>query len=508
MRKIVLTIVLAIVVGCSAAFAASGPLKVYVAEFAVTGAQNREELRTTLQTLLATRLSGERIVAVATPAEADAVVSGMYVVFGKVYSVDATVKDRTGKVLTRGFEQGDDPGQLIPSLGRLAQGLAASLEKVQMATAAPAAAAPPSVPQAVASPLAPVTPVPEPRPSPPSPPVASDIVRPESLAKGGVTTQASKRLEGALLAVAPGRTLEGGEREIFVAGSHDIRVFVQGKELRQVAGASLPGSEYVLGLDTADLDGDGMPELYVTAYDGDRLVSQVWQYKGGALSKIAGDLPYYFRAIALAGEGRKIYAQKMGTDEDFVGEVAELYRSGNEYETRNPLKLPRFGNIYDFNEVSDGAGKRMFVVISPDNNLLVYSPQGEELWRSSDKYGGSETYVKRRDKNLTNARLGEDFRTTFLEQRLTVTAQGDIIVPQSSGGWSIGNSRSFKKNALYCLAWNGSSLEEKWHTRESQNYLADYFYDEPRKELVLLEVVSKEGVLSKGASTITVKKVE
>jgi hypothetical protein len=56
--------------------------------------------------------------------------------------------------------------------------------------------------------------------------------------------------------------------------------------------------------------------------------------------------------------------------------------------------------------------------------------------------------------------------------------------------------------------WNGAALDEVWHTKESQNYLADYYYDAVLKELVMLEVVKKEGLLDKGASTIAVKKVE
>jgi hypothetical protein len=502
MRKVIVPFLLMLALSCHVAVAGAGPLRVYVAEFAVAGAQNHDELKTTLQTMLATRLSSERIVTVATPGEADVVVSGMYVVFGKVYSIDATVKDRAGKVVTRGFEQGDDAGQLIPSLGKLANTLAVNLDKAQV-QAGPAQAAAAPTPAQI-----PVVTAVETRPAAPPVVPSSDIVKPESHAREGLATRLSTRLDGALRAMAPGRTLDDGEREVFVAGSHDIRVYLEGKEIRKVAEAEISGSDFILGIDTADLDGDGIPELYVTIYDGDRLVSQIWQYKGGTLSRIAGDLPYYFRAVSLAGEPKKVYVQRMGTDDDFVGDVAELYRAANGYETRNPLKLPRFGFIYNFNEVRDPKGNRLFTVINPDGYLIVYSSQGEELWRSSDKYGGSETYVRRKDKNLSNTRLGDDTRTTFLEQRITVTPRGDIIVPQSTGGWNIGNSRSFKKNIVHCLVWNGSSLEELWHTRESQNYLADYFYDETRKELVLLEVVSKEGLVGKGASTITVKRVE
>jgi hypothetical protein len=61
---------------------------------------------------------------------------------------------------------------------------------------------------------------------------------------------------------------------------------------------------------------------------------------------------------------------------------------------------------------------------------------------------------------------------------------------------------------VYSFAWNGAALEERWHTKPSQNYLADYAYDEARKELVLLEVVKKPGMFEQGASAISIKKVE
>jgi hypothetical protein len=61
---------------------------------------------------------------------------------------------------------------------------------------------------------------------------------------------------------------------------------------------------------------------------------------------------------------------------------------------------------------------------------------------------------------------------------------------------------------LFSFAWNGASLDEKWHTRQSQNYLADYAYNEDTNELFLMEVVKKEGLFDKGASAVSSIKVE
>jgi hypothetical protein len=59
------------------------------------------------------------------------------------------------------------------------------------------------------------------------------------------------------------------------------------------------------------------------------------------------------------------------------------------------------------------------------------------------------------------------------------------------------------------MVWNGSSLEEKWRTRDTQNYMPDYYYDEGRNELLILQTVQRPGVMGgRGASSLAIKKVE
>ncbi len=89
-----------------------------------------------------------------------------------------------------------------------------------------------------------------------------------------------------------------------------------------------------------------------------------------------------------------------------------------------------------------------------------------------------------------------------------MTKDNEIVVPQNGGFWVIGNARSYSKSSVFAFKWNGSSLEETWHTRQDQDYLADFILDERLKELVILQVVKKEGVIDKGASAVVVKKIE
>jgi hypothetical protein len=184
-----------------------------------------------------------------------------------------------------------------------------------------------------------------------------------------------------------------------------------------------------------------------------------------------------------------------------------VVKSGNKFSFDNQLKLPRFANIFNCNQITDRNGQPLFIVIHPDNYIMVYDSKGDVLWKSSDKYGGSETYFSRDDSR--NQRLtGNKLRKSFLEQRITVAKSGIIIVPKNEGFFVLGDSRSFTKNSIYAFTWNGATLDELWHTKLSQNYLSDYLYDEVRKELLFVEVVKKEGLIDKGASAISVKRVE
>jgi hypothetical protein len=337
--------------------------------------------------------------------------------------------------------------------------------------------------------------------------VASEIVRPADVERAPGGGWISQRLTGEMRAMASGRTLAGGEREVFIATATSLRYYRLGGELKLVAQVDFSKDQEILAIDTADLDGNGIPEIYVTVIAGEQLVSQVWMPMDNRLEKTADRLPYFFRALTLADGQRKVYVQQIGTDSDFYGNVHELVNNGGKYEMKNPLKLPRFGYLYNFGQVKDSSGNLLTLVVNDDGYLIVYDLDGKELWRTSDKFGGSDVSFKRDD--FQNMQFtGSRYRWRFLDQRLTVLAGGEIVVPQNSGTFVMGNQRLYKKSTVYAFVWNGSSLDERWHLKENPSYLADYVVDPERKELLLLQVVKKAGITEKGASVLAIKKIE
>lgn len=481
---------------CNACLAAQ--IQVFVADMNAIGVQNRDEMKLTLQTLLASRLNGDRIAAVGSAAEADVLVSGTYVVIGKIFSVDAIAKSRSGASLTRAFVQGEGQDELIPAIGKLADKLSAELLKLPVVEKNISAAA-----LSAATPTQ--SPIYTPRASQLQMAQSGDFIKPREQEKTVPGGWLSKRLTGAATVMALGSTLPDGSREIFLAENHRLSYYRQAADMILVSEAETPVAEKIISLDTIE-GGNGALDIYLTIIRTGELVSQVWQVKGDKLILVAQNLPYFFRSAALAGGQKKLYAQSMGREDDFFGDVAEITRNGSVITLKNPIKMPRYGTVYNFNQFQRD-GKTYTLVINPDGYLIVYDSQLKELWRSNDKFGGSELFFQKED--IANQRTtGDSFRWVFMNQRIQISSKGEILVGKNDGFWVLGNARSYKKGSVYCLVWNGSSLEEKWRTRETQDYMPDYYFDEPRNELLMLQTVQRPGITTRGASSLSIKKVE
>lgn len=477
----------------SAASGFAAQMRVFVNEISAPGVKNGKEMGQMLQTLLASRLNGDRIIAVESAADAEIVVSGTYIALGKSYSLDTIAKTSAGKVLTRAFIQGEKDGEIIPAMGKLAEKLTAGLIKMHPAERPPAATPHPSTSRIKTG-------------------VAAD-----SAQKGGfikpVVQEAvatgdwlSSRLNGKANLMATGKLLANGGREFFLAEERRISYYRQGADMTLVSEADLGDGYKIISLDTIGGNDDTL-HIYVTAIHTGEPASQVWQIRGDKLVQVEKDLPYYFRAASIAGAPKKLYAQTTGREDDFYGDVAEATRSGAVVTMKNPIKMPRYGNIYTFNQFREKDGRIFTVVINPDNYLIVYDQDLKELWRSKDKFGGSDLYFLRDD--VANMReSGSKYRWIFMNQRIQALSSGEILVGKNEGSWVMGNSRSYEHGAVYSLFWNGSSLDEKWRTSKAQNYVSAYSFDETLKELLILQVVQQPDLTNRGASSLLIKKLE
>lgn len=514
MRRIAMLVLLICAVGILPAFAAE-PVRIFVGDITVVGAQSKEETRAALQALLASRISGARILSVGSAAEAEVTVNGTYLALGKQYSLDAVAKNVGGQTVARSFVQGEGGQEaLFAAVGTLADKLSVEvLKQVDAGTV-------PRVARVIAAP---------PQQGPARAPGSNDIIRsgavlqsgdlqrmpqgdiirPQAFYRGAPNRGEIKRLEGVVNLLALGGTDADGKRLIFMAQDRSVQLYREG-EGRPITGLALSVVEKIVGLDYVDADGNGTPELYLSVVKQNEVSSQVWELKNNKLVKVADNIPYFFRSIALAGGPVKLYAQEQGRgEEQYYGDVFEVVRNGKKIVKKKKIPMPRFGNLYSFNQFKQENGELLTVVYHEHNYLIVYDKQLKELWRSNDAFGGSELFYQIED--LDRFRVhGDKYRWFFMNQRILVTSKNEILVGKNDGFWVLGNARMYKRGAVYSLYWNGAALEEIWRTKDTQNYMPDFYYDEPKSELLLLQLTQREDVVMrlKGASALQIKKVE
>lgn len=509
MKRIMLIISLLLLVTTDT-FAAA-PLRVYVGEFNAVGGQAAADTKTVLQALLASRLNNDKILAVSSAAESDVLVSGTYLSIGKQYNLDAVVKTVGGQTVTRSYVSGEGGQEaLFGAVSSLADKLSADLIKkdaagvIQRVTVAPLAVGVAVAKSGSNDIVRANTNSGDLQRAP-----QGDIIRPQAFYRGAPNRGEIKRLDGMYNLLALGPTDANGKQLLFMAQDRVVQLIPEG-DSRPVAGFALGVNFKILSLDYVDASGAGKPYLYVTVVKGGEVASQVWELKNNKLSKVADDLPYFFRSIALAGGPLRLYAQEQGSKADrYYGDVYQVELQGKKIIKKNKISMPRYGNVYSFNQFKQSNGELLTVVYHEDNYLIVYDKDQKELWRSNDAFGGSELFYKVEDVNNVD-RLSDNYRWFFMNQRILVTSKQEILVGKNDGFFVIGNARMYKRGAVYSLYWNGAALEEAWRTKDTQNYMPDFAFDEAKSELLLLQLTQREDVLmrTKGASALQIKKVE
>lgn len=376
-------------------------------------------------------------------------------------------------------------------------------------------------PRATAAAVAPVSPTPAAQAAPVATPSASALAivpapavatLPDSgiVAVGGRSEAGvwySPELPGEPAGLVVGDFDGDGRQETAIAFPDSLVISrVTGSDIQTLSTIPLGKALKVIAVDSADLTGDGRPELYLTAVNGQALASLVVEWQGGSYQITIQKIAMFFRSVDLPGEGPVLLGQVMGSDrEDFNGPVFRVERVGQELRKGAALALPPLVNLYGFVPfVADGS-RTLFASLNINSDLQVHDLSGEILWKSGDQFGGREAFIARPDTDVVRDQVT---RSLFLKANLKLGSKGEILVPRNEGTRLFGNYRKFESSDLKALAWDGRGLKELWHTRPQSGYLSDFTVadvdNDGTPELAMSVLFSHEGVKSKARSGLVV----
>ncbi len=303
------------------------------------------------------------------------------------------------------------------------------------------------------------------------------VNRQPSMGKGFATYM---KFKGVLSAMAAGDLNKDGVIQVVTATDQEIQIHeLENNHLVLKKTIDAGRTHRISGLDVADINGNGYPEIFVTSINIHRegLNSFVVEYNGSDYVTIADDMAYYLRVMDTA-DGKVLLGQKVG-HHPFNGAIYAMTPSNEGYSRGKRLRLPRNTSVMSLakGKVSSDA-REDFILVNGNGRLVVAGDTGTEEWVGNRRFGGTEHHflLPPQDSDLTyRERIYLPSRVTFYD--LDKDGKKEIITPMNEelGGGAVGRYKRFDNSQMEMLNWTGIGLSPVFSTRPNQGWISDFF---------------------------------
>jgi TolB-like protein len=263
-------------------------------------------------------------------------------------------------------------------------------------------------------------------------------------------------------------------------------------------------SRYFIGVDVADINENGFPEIFVTSLAATRNVvdSIVFEYDGKAFHKIVDGSSWYFRVADVPSRGKILLGQKHRVAKPFSGRIYDMIWQNSEYVPEAEIKTPReiqvmgfaLGDILNDKQETAAAYRK-------DDRIQIIDASGKEMWLSSERYGGSTLHSYGEIQYRSQVR-----NFIYYPMRLLVTdtngdGESEMIVVKNHEvtGGHLEQFRKFTNAHFESMTWDGLGLQTRWRTRKITGFIRDYtlgdFDNDGKIELVAAVILSEGSIV-------------
>ena len=259
-----------------------------------------------------------------------------------------------------------------------------------------------------------------------------------------------------------------------------------------------------IGVDVADINGNGTPEIFVTTLTPTRraLESFVLEYDGKSFKRIVERASWYFRVCSFPDRGKVLLGQEHRSGSPFSGRISEMaWRSGQYEPDVDVLENNRDANVLGLTVSGIIQGQReTLLAYDSRNHIRVLDAGGKELYKTPDIFGGSTLYY---EGNSTDS--GETTRPVYFPMRLLSLEDKDgktrilVVKNHDVTGMKLEKFRDFNESQVMAFFWDGLGLTQDWRTRKLTGGIRDFavgdFNNDGKTELVAAVVIDEARVI-------------
>lgn len=272
----------------------------------------------------------------------------------------------------------------------------------------------------------------------------------------------------------------------------------------------------IVSVESADLDGNGIEEVFVSWLEFDKFPrTDVFEYNGTVFELKAEKLPFLSRVTY--DKGRKlVLTQRMSPSGEFSGQIQTLeYRNGV-YERAAAVAGSGKQGIFGFGLADYGDGKQNAVYIDNDFRLNA-ERDGKVFYTSNERFSQTPKFINLKDERSEvgpNRRVplrirdGQenllDETKHFIKGRIFVNSEDRLyLIRNETLSDMLPNTFSYKGSSFAVYAWQNDSISRVWQSDMKDPVIVDYYMFEEygRTYLFMLRNISG-GMFKKSASQL------
>lgn len=289
--------------------------------------------------------------------------------------------------------------------------------------------------------------------------------------------------------IAIGDVNGDGLKELALIFRNRLEVYqAQGSKLQKLYSYTEKRSDGFISLDVADINKNGVDEIYISNINGEFLKSFVIENKGGRYKKIAKDLPLFLRVQRPYRNEPFLIGQPMGQGSLFSKYIYRYTWSRNKLQKGNELGLPfqAVRSIYGFvlGDINRD-GKEDILMIDDMDHLRFYSRKGDLKWLSREFYGGYS--ISFEDKGSRGWNLANPDDPVGLEKMVSIKGRilvydtdrdgiGEVIIQRNIPTTFKGLSglTGYNDSQMVNLVWDTAGLVEVWRAKNTNGIINDF----------------------------------
>ncbi|WDP85697.1 MAG: hypothetical protein HUN05_11625 [Desulfobacter sp.] len=320
------------------------------------------------------------------------------------------------------------------------------------------------------------------------------------------------KYDGIITAMAIGDLNKDGVQQVVAATDFKLLIYTL-KNAILTLDQTLEYKSYIriVSLDIADINGNGYPEIFVSATTVHRenLASFIVEYNGSAYTTLVEDESEYYRVMPTPEKTQVLMSQDKGRD-PFNGRIHIMTANGDTYSKEKRIRMPRGASVLSMTRgPATDEDNFQYVYINENNRLIVASDSGSLVWESTKKYGltnnvwlmptggAGQTYRERKYYHP---------RTLFYDVGADKTNEVVVVKNQEAGGGNFGQYKRFTEGHIEVMKWNGMALAPVFQTMPVQGWISDFAFadlDGDGEEEMVVSVVSRSklAILAKDKSS-------